>query len=116
MAALRKESIAVKMLVDEYLKILRPHIPDDKAGDSGFYIKGDAENVRCERCANGYRLLDLPYGAPRNEVNSKRLALSEILHPDKLGDKSERARLAAEQQLKSINEACNHMLQCTASL
>lgn len=115
MAALRKESIAVKMLVDEYLKVLRPHIPNGNAREAGSRISGNAEIARCEQCANGYRLLDLPYGAPHGEVNSKRLALSEVLHPDKLGDKSERARLAAEQQLKSINEACSHILQCTAS-
>lgn len=114
MAALRKESIAVKMLLDEYLKMLKPYIQDGDTEGAGFSNKG-AATVKCERCANGYRLLDLPYGASHGEVNSKRLALSEVLHPDKLGDKSERARNAAEQQLKSINEVCGHMFQCTAS-
>lgn len=115
MAALRKQSVAVKMVVDGYLKVLRPHIPDGDAESAGTSSSRSAGNVGCERCANGYRLLDLPYGASHSEVNSKRLALSEVLHPDKLGDKSEPVRHAAEQQLKSINEACNHILQCTAS-
>lgn len=109
------DRMAVKMVVGEYLRVLNPYIKDGDAGNTGTSSSRSNGKLGCERCANGYRLLDLPYGASHGEVNSKRLALSEVLHPDKLGDKSERARLAAEQQLKSINEACSHILQCTVS-
>jgi hypothetical protein len=70
---------------------------------------------KCEKCIESYRILDLQPEAGRDEVKAKRRIFAEFLHPDKLGNKSEQARRAAEQQLKNINEACDQILRCGCS-
>jgi len=83
-------------------------------GDSNSSVGGIFP--KCEKCIESYRILDLPPEAGRDEVKGKRRVFAEFLHPDKLGNKSEQARRAAEQQLKNINAACDQILQCRCSL
>jgi len=111
------DSLAVKLVTDAYLELLRPYIyeggRDRYAGRSKSSAGSEAKRPSaCEKCVNGYQLLDLPFGASKEEVKSRKRALAEILHPDQLGSKSEMARDAAEQQLKRINAACDHIVRC----
>jgi hypothetical protein len=100
----------------------RAGIGDGNAANSRSSSGGDFNssvggNVpKCGKCVESYRIVDLPPEAGRDEVKAKRRVFAEFLHPDKLGNKSEQARRAAEQQLKNINEACDQILQCRCSL
>jgi hypothetical protein len=68
----------------------------------------------CEQCKQYFRVLGLTPEASAEEVRKKRRAFAEVLHPDQLGGKSAEAQYAAEEQLKVVNEACDHILQCSA--
>jgi len=113
-------SLAVKLVTEAYIERLRPHLHggdgNGQAGRSNSSA-GSQPNRKptCEKCIKAYQLLDPAFGASEDEVKSKRRALAEVLHPDHLGGKSEGARHAAEQQLKSINAACDHVLQCSVA-
>lgn len=69
-------------------------------------------NTNCKSCVRFFEVLDLPFGTGNDDVKARRRAFAEVLHPDQLGNKSERARHMAEEQLKKINEACDHILAC----
>ena len=71
-------------------------------------------SASCEECKRCYALLGLNPEATHEEVRKKRRAFAEVLHPDQLGGKTENARRAAEEQLKRVNEACDHILRCRA--
>jgi hypothetical protein len=110
-------SLAAKMVADKYAELLSPYIHDSgENGNAGRSAStaGSHSNRKlvCEKCVKGYQLLDLPVRASEDEVKSKRRALQEVLHPDHLGDRSKRVRDIAEQQLKSINAACDQILGC----
>ena len=68
----------------------------------------------CEECKFYCQVLGLNSTVTTKELQKRRRAFAEVLHPDQLGSKSEEARHAAEEQLKRINEACDHMLRCRA--
>jgi hypothetical protein len=65
----------------------------------------------CEKCDKSYRLLDLPYGASDEDVNSKKRAFNELFHDDKVAGKSDSARRIALEKLQVINSACDHILR-----
>jgi hypothetical protein len=69
-------------------------------------------NLNCKSCVRFFEVLDLPFGTGNDDVKAKRRAFAEVLHPDQLGSKSGQARHMAEEQLKKINEACDHILAC----
>lgn len=113
-------SVAVKMIATSYAELLNPFIVSDNgetnAGQSRTASSDKASRPsRCEECVKYYRILDLPSNAGHDEVKSKRRAFVEFLHPDQLGSKTEQARQAAEEQLKNVNEACDHILRCKAA-
>jgi curved DNA-binding protein CbpA len=112
MASLRRESIALKMVLDEYLRVLKSHIREDSDSRAGSSSGRNSAKAGCKECVKYSAVLGLPVGASDSEVRHKRRAWAEVLHPDQLGGKSETARAAAEEQLKSINEACEHILTC----
>jgi hypothetical protein len=66
----------------------------------------------CGKCDKAFELIGLSLEASPGDVRQKRRAWAEVLHPDQLGSKSAGARKAAEEQLKIINSACDHILQC----
>lgn len=66
----------------------------------------------CEKCTKAFGLLDLPFGASDEEVNSKKRAFAELLHDDRLAAMSDNARRIAKEQHQSVNEACSHILTC----
>ena len=113
------DSLAARLVSIAYVEILRPYVRSTEAGDhdgySGASRKSGFNAAGCEQCAQGYQLLGLPEGATEDELKRKRRAWVEILHPDQLGSKSEKARHAGEEQLKSINVAYDHIVQCRFS-
>jgi hypothetical protein len=111
-------SLAAKMVADKYAELLGPYIHDN--GGNG-YAESSTSSVGsqkpvCQKCAKAFGVLGLPLGASKAEVRQKRRAWAEVLHPDQLSSKSEKARDAAELQLKCINEACDQILRCRCSL
>lgn len=112
-ADLCDERMAVKMVVAEYLNLLKPYVKNGNAGHPN--PSSNERKGSCKECVEYYQRLELPYGAPREDVNSKRILFSQLFHPDRLGAMSEKVRHAGEEQLKGINEACDHVLRCTAS-
>lgn len=110
-------SLAAKMVADKYAELLSPYIHESGgngyAGNSSSSAGSNSNRKSvCRKCIEDYGLLGLPVGASKDEVGQKRRDCADVLHPDKLGGKSERARDAAEQQLKIINAACDRILRC----
>jgi len=110
-AALRNNSFALKMVIDEYLKVLKPYLNDGNAGSASQSYGVDARKSTCEECANAYRLLDLQLGASDGEVKAKKHAFAELFHADRLAAMSESARRIAQEQHASVNGACDHILR-----
>jgi hypothetical protein len=108
-------SLAAKIVADAYVELLRPYIHgsgrDGYAGNSNPSGKSQRASA-CEKCMKDLELLGLPVGASKDAVGQKRRDFADVLHPDHLGGKSERARNAAEQQMKIINAACDRLLSC----
>jgi preprotein translocase subunit Sec63 len=105
------------MVADKYTALLSLYIHDSGGdGDAGSSTSSTRNNSDrksvCEKCVKGYQLLDLPLGASEDEVKQKRVALAQVLHPDHTGGMSKRTRDTAEEQLKSINAACNQIFSC----
>jgi hypothetical protein len=112
-------SLAAKIVADKYIELLRPYIYEDGrdryAGRSTSSAGSQSSRKPvCQKCIKDFELLGLSVGASKDEVGQKRRDCADVLHPDKLGGKSERARNAAEQQLKVINAACDRLLLCCA--
>jgi len=110
-------SLAAKMVADKYTELLSPYIHDSGGnGYAGYSTSstGSTSSRRsvCEKCVKGYQLLDLPLGTSEDEVKQKRVALAQVLHSDHTGGMSKRTRDTAEEQLKSINAACNQIFSC----
>lgn len=113
-------SLAVKMVADAYDASLRRYIVEKSRAESNARASaasgGPADRrAACEHCVKSYRILGLPLNSVPDAVKSKRRTFAEFLHPDQLGSKTEQARHAAEEQLKNVNEACDHILRCRAT-
>jgi DnaJ-class molecular chaperone len=76
-------------------------------------VSSDAEDNPCPECADAYELLELPFGAGKDAVSSARRELAKSFHPDVFGNR--RGARVAEEQLKRINEASDHLLECQKS-
>lgn len=113
-------SLPPKIISEAYRGLLNPYVKatdrSENAGRSassgGNQSSGKSD---CEECVKGYQLLDLPFGASKDEVKQKRDALAQVLHSDHTGGMSERIRDTAEEQLKSIIAAYNHIRKCRYS-
>lgn len=105
------------MVADAYIGLLRPYLHESGGdGHTGRSTSSagsqSSRKPVCQKCIEDFELLGLPVGGSKDEVGQKRRDCADVLHPDKLGGKSERARNAAEHQLKSINAACDRVLHC----
>jgi hypothetical protein len=107
-------SLSAKIVADEYFRLLSPYIQDE--GGSGYATNSSPSTSSpksvCTKCAKYFAVLGLALGVSEAEVRQKRRAWAEVLHPDQLSSKSDKARDVAEQQLKGINEACDRILTC----
>ena len=103
------DSVAVKLVTSAYFDLLSRYI---REGAQGRRQSHTGDGGVCSRCVEAYQLLGLPLGATEDELKKKRRAWAEVLHPDQLGGKSDRARDTGEEQLKSINSAYDHIFQC----
>jgi hypothetical protein len=115
-----EDSFAVTALSKEYANLLEPYrkrsTDDERASHwngSGYGNLPDAEASSCSKCASGYDLLELPFGAGRDAVIDAKREMAKNLHPDVWLNK--RGARVAEEQLKRINAACDHLLQCRLS-
>jgi len=108
------QRLAVKMVLEEYLRVLHPYLNKADTGSARSSFGGSMK-ARCEKCTEGFQLLGLTHGVPLDEVESQRRILAQLLHSDRLGAMSEKVRDAGEEQLKSINAACDHIRQCRNS-
>jgi hypothetical protein len=111
------DSLAAKMVADKYAELLSPYIHESGgngyAGSSKSSAGGNSNRRSvCRKCIEDYGLLGLPVGASKNEIGQRKRDCAEVLHRDKLVEKSERVRNAAEQQLKIVNTACDRILRC----
>jgi hypothetical protein len=112
-------SFAVAAVQAEYNALFEPYLAGcegDQAtsqpGD-GRKVSSDADDNACPECANAYQLLELPFGAGTDAVSGARRELAKSFHPDVFGNR--RGARFAEEQLKRINEACDHLLDCPLS-
>jgi len=102
---------------------------DDLDGDSADNSMSDADddeqsdpndlqsslvNVPCVECSDAYQLLELPLGANSEEIKQAQRELAKSLHPDAWGQK--RGVVFAEEHLKRINAACDHLARCAQSV
>lgn len=97
-----RDSLAVRLVTATYVGMLKPYVT----------VGGNSNAALCDDCVRGFELLGLPVDATEDEIRQKRRAWAEVLHPDVLGGKSERARNTGEEQLKCINHACDHIFEC----
>ena len=109
-------SLAAQMVADAYITMLKPYIHegigDGYAGKSNASGSHSNRKPVCGKCYKAFEHIGISLDASPDDVRQKRRAWAEVLHPDQLGSKSAGARKAAEEQLKTINSACDHILQC----
>ena len=108
---------AAGQVANEYLKLLKVYIERSKTGDHS--TQSDTENAcehsnisrdACSECSDAYDLLELPFGASKEDVSDAKRELAKTLHPDVWLDR--RGSRFAEERLKHVNAACDHLLEC----
>jgi hypothetical protein len=102
------DSFVVTVVQLEYSKLLAPYMPESDRDESQPDL--DSEGSSCADCIESYRLLELPFGAGTEDINRAKRELAKNLHPDVWVDK--RGGQLAEEQLKKVNAACDHLSQC----
>jgi hypothetical protein len=107
-----KQSLAVAAAKQRYEVLLAPYsTPGTREVPGGA---APAESGRsCATCKEAYELLELPPGADADAIASARRELVKSLHPDAWGQK--RGSRFAEEQLKRINAAYDHLTTCQSS-
>lgn len=103
-AALLSDSIAVKMVVDEYLMVLRPHIKDGDARSAESTSTKTATHSGNELFED-YATLGVRSDATPEEVKQAYRDLAKVWHPDRFDGGDTRLRQKAEEKLKVINDA-----------
>jgi hypothetical protein len=93
-------------LLDDLISGEQPSSDGDEAEDASVASSG------CEQCRNSYDILRVEEGAEQDEVKAAWRDLVQFLHPDRLGDKSQRVRQRAEDDLKKVNVAYEHLCKC----
>ena len=108
---------AAGQVANEYLKLLKVYIERSKTGDHS--TQSDTDNAcehsnisrdACSECSDAYDLLELPFGASKEDVSDAKRELAKTLHPDVWLDR--RGSRFAEERLKHVNAACDHLLEC----
>jgi hypothetical protein len=102
---------ATKVMVTTYVQLLRPYI--NGSGTANSQSSSPRNGTQCCRdCTESYRVLDLSVDADVAQVKAQRRAMAELLHPDHLSGRSDNARRIAEEQMKKVNLAYDHILAC----
>jgi ketosteroid isomerase-like protein len=105
LAALRNNSIAVKMAVDEYLKVLKPHITDGSDGSSRESTSTSTATDSSDGLSKDYATLGVRSDATPEEVKQAYRDLAKVWHPDRFAGGDMRLKQKAEEQIKAINDA-----------
>ena len=103
-AALLNDSIAVKMVVDEYLTVLKPHIKGGGAGTAESSSTSTASESS-DGISKDYATLGVRSGATPEEVKQAYRDLAKVWHPDRFDGGDTRLKQKAEEQIKAINDA-----------
>ena len=110
-------SFAVAAVQAEYNRLFEPYLAGCEGEQStsqpdsdSRQVYSDAGDNACPGCADAYQLLELPFGAGQDAVSGARRELAKSFHPDVFGNR--RGARVAEEQLKRINKACDHLLEC----
>lgn len=107
-----KRSFAVKAVINRYQIVLAPYLvsPANESSD----VKASAQpGIPCPTCKAAFELLELPVGADADTIARARRELAKSLHPDAWGNR--RGSKFAEEQLKRINAAYDHLTSYHAS-
>lgn len=67
-----------------------------------------------DQILRAYQVLELPPGAPLEEIKSAYRDLAKVWHPDRYHNETERLRLKAESKLKEITSAYRLLLESAA--
>ncbi len=88
--------------------------PREKIAPDGLQRRGNRLRARttATACVQAYGMRDLVFGAGADQVKQVHRELAKDLHPDTWAAKSERGKGIAEEQLKGINAACDHLYPC----
>lgn len=103
-ANLLDDSIAVKMVVDEYLTVLKPHIKGGSGGSAESTSTSTATNSG-DGLSKDYATLGVRIGATQEEAKQAYRDLAKVWHPDRFDSGDMRLKQKAEEQLKAINLA-----------
>ena len=104
-------SFAVGAAKAEYIRLLEPYLAG-RANDQGAPSEGGI-NDSCQECNEAYQLLELPFGVGKDAVSDAKKEMAKNFHPDAFGNR--RGARVAEEQLKRVNAACDHLLECRLS-
>jgi len=107
------KSYAVRAAKDQYQAFLKPYMDGDSEQKASAGVDGGSAES-CPNCTAAYELLELPIGANKDTIAAARRELARSLHPDAWGKK--RGVRFAEEQLKRINAACDHLTKCQRSI
>ena len=114
-----KESVAVSATRQKFESLLEPYLERGGPSERNSSARGSekreqsvVEGALCSECASAYALLELPYGSGQTQVAEARRELAKKFHPDVWGE--QRGAQAAEEHLKRVNAACDHLIQCRA--
>jgi hypothetical protein len=113
-----KSGVATKIVHDRYLEFFRPYLPaggDGRASSEGQNHQtagpdnGTSGFGECLQCTKSYEALDVEPSASREEIKTAYRDLAKIFHSDRLQGSEERVRQKAEEKLKEINLAYEHI-------
>jgi hypothetical protein len=103
-------SHAVEAVQLEYFRLLEPYLAGCEGGQR---TPARDTTGSCQECNEAYQLLELPFGAGKDAVSDAKREMAKNFHPDAFGNR--RGVRVAEEQLKRVNAACDHLLECRLS-
>jgi DnaJ domain len=113
-----KSGVATKIVRDRYLEFFRPYLPaggdgrassEEQNHQTAGPDNGTSGFGECLQCTKSYEALDVEPSASREEIKTAYRDLAKIFHSDRLQGSEERVRQKAEEKLKEINLAYEHI-------
>ncbi len=97
----------VEILKDKYLALLEPYT-------NGQFTSQPSSNIGsggCPECLRYYPVLRLKPDASEKDVKTAYRDRAQIYHPDKVCSSNDRVRKVAEDEMKQLNEAYEHIIE-----
>jgi hypothetical protein len=100
----------------EYFERLKPFLSVNGTSYQSSYGGNNGSstanhNGSCPKCIEYYPILRLKPDASEREVKTAYRDLAQIYHPDRFEEHNERVRRTAEDEMKKINEAYDHIIE-----